>query len=108
MSRREQRLVALAAANRVRLGRVELCRELAGMAPGPALERVVAVLEDPAPDVARMPVTKLLGAVPGVGPVGAARLLRRARVGGVRPTVVGLSARQASALAADLVGVLDD
>lgn len=87
----EQRMGALAKANRHRVYRAELKRNLKAGAS------VVPVLTDPSPEIETMKVFALLCAVPGYGRVKAARLLNHHRVAQSR-TVGGLSDRQRAEL----------
>jgi hypothetical protein len=93
---RAQRMAALAKAERVRLARAQLKRDLKKRRVS-----ILDVLADPPEWIETMPVLPLLKAVPKVGPVKAQTMLQRTgisatkTVGGISSrTVVGLSERQ--------------
>jgi guanylate kinase len=85
---REQRLRALAHANRIRTARAALKRDLAA-------RRVefARILTDPPACAANAKVRDLLLALPGIGPAKADRALARCRIAAAK-TLAGLSDRQ--------------
>lgn len=85
---REQRLKALETANKVRVERAEIKRQLAS-----GNLRIVDILLAPPWCVHTAKVYDLLMALPGTGKVKAARTLRDRRIS-LSKTVVGLSDRQ--------------
>jgi hypothetical protein len=90
----DERMTALAGANEIRSYRAALKRDLrAGNA------NVIDVLLAPTPQLNTMKVEDLLGAVPGLGPVKIAMMLRASRASRAK-TVGGLSVRQRRELAA--------
>lgn len=93
---REQRMEALKSANRVRVYRAGLKREVAA-----GRRSAVDVLARPEELVETMKVVELLLAVPKVGRVKAHSMLRRHQVSPSK-TVGGLSSRQRAALVAEL------
>jgi hypothetical protein len=89
---REQRLLALARANEVRLARAQLKRELAAG----AIE-LAQVLSAPPASAQTAKLRELLLAVPRIGPARVHRALAHCRIAETK-TVVGLSDRQRAEL----------
>ena len=98
---RDQALIALAEANRVRVRRASLMRWLSGHSSAHSHERAAELILDPDPALHSMLALDLLKRVRGVGPAQTERLLASTDV---RPTraVGALTARQRAALAAVL------
>jgi hypothetical protein len=86
-----QPLLALAKANRVRLAGAALRRELKRLSYGESRARVASLLESPPAPVLSLRLGHLLRACPGLGPVGASRIARRA---GVRPGAETMAVRR--------------
>ena len=97
---REQRLASLALANRIRIERAVVKRELKG-----GTLRVGGLLADPPACVMSMKVVALLASLPKFGRVKAARLLRECQISESK-TVGGLSLRQRRVLADALERVM--
>lgn len=94
--RAEQRLRALARANKVRHARAQLKRRIAS-----GEVSVAAVILAPGPDVEGIPVAELLASQPWWGPRRSKRLLAPANVPATKP-VGALTERQRRTLAAQL------
>jgi hypothetical protein len=101
----QQRRAALEEANRVRLARAQLKRDLkAGRVS------IYDLLAEPPEWIETMPVAQLLQAVPGIGPVKARGMLQRTGISASKTvgsiswrTVAGLSPRQRGELLAATV-----
>lgn len=76
----DQRLANLDTANRVRMVRASLKRNVAGMTRPSALEFVAEIIEENPEELRTMPVADLLGAIPKVGRGKAARLMRESGI----------------------------
>ncbi len=101
---RDQRLDALAKANRIRSTRAAVKLKLRTMPPSMAAARVRELIEAPPADLLTMRVEVLSRAVPNVGGRKIAKLLRRV---GVSPskTLGGLTERQREALRVELEAI---
>lgn len=93
----EQRLDALERANEVRFARANLKRTLHDTDRPEATRCMAAIVRDVPPWVATMHVGELLLALPGVGPVKVAAVLRKLDIS-PHKTLAGLSAGQRSRL----------
>ena len=88
----EQRLRALANANKVRSARARLKRDLAA-----GQVELARILADPPPYAQSARVRDLLVCVPGIGPARASRALSHCRIAEAK-TIAGLSDRQRAEL----------
>lgn len=102
----QQRLDALKKANAIRVKRARIKRRLAAAETGHAKLVAVTIMRSNDKLTSTMRIRELLLAVPSVGPVKAAKVLKAAEVSPSR-TLGGLTERQKLAIEKQLIGGLE-
>lgn len=102
---REQHMQALRLANEVRQKQAQVRRELAALPRAEGVARVVELIEDHDPRIARMQVQRVLAMVRHLGPIAIGKVLRDAELNGSK-SLLSLTPRQTGVLLDVLRGLV--